>query len=336
MPEIQLTKKIQVLGIGNAMVDMLIECSEEFLSQNSIKKSVMELIGLEHSNELYKRLYHQSQVSGGSGANTIVGLASLGAATGYIGKVRDDILGQKFRDDLINKGVNYKTSLALKNNTNETGRCMVFVTPDGERSMCTYLGVTESLEESDIDSELVSQSEWIYLEGYRFDGQDSELAFAKALNIAKSNFCKTALTLSDPFCVERNMSAFKKMIANDIDLLFCNEAELKLLYQTEVLDEAVRKASNDVELLACTIAEKGAIISNNGNIVSVPAKKTNVVDTTGAGDLFASGFLYGLLTKENVETCGKMGNLAASEIISHLGARPQCDLKSLFINKLPQ
>ena len=335
MPEIQLTKKIQVLGIGNAMVDMLIECSEEFLSQNSIKKSVMELIGLEHSNELYKRLYHQSQVSGGSGANTIVGLASLGAATGYIGKVRDDILGQKFRDDLINKGVNYKTSLALKNNTNETGRCMVFVTPDGERSMCTYLGVTESLEESDIDSELVSQSEWIYLEGYRFDGQDSELAFAKALNIAKSNFCKTALTLSDPFCVERNMSAFKKMIANDIDLLFCNEAELKLLYQTEVLDEAVRKASNDVELLACTIAEKGAIISNNGNIVSVPAKKTNVVDTTGAGDLFASGFLYGLLTKENVETCGKMGNLAASEIISHLGARPKSDLKSLFNNKLP-
>ena len=307
-----MTKKIQVLGIGNAMVDMLIECTEEFLSQNSIKKSVMELIGLEDSNQLYKRFDHQSQVSGGSGANTIVGLASLGATTGYIGKVRDDILGQKFRDDLINKGVNYKTTLAKKNNINETGRCMVFVTPDGERSMCTYLGVTESLEESDIDAELVSQSEWIYLEGYRFDGQDSELAFAKALDIAKRNFCKTALTLSDPFCVARNMSAFKKMITDDIDLLFCNEAELKLLYQTADLDEAVRKASNDVELLACTIAEKGAVISNKGNIVSVPAKKTNVVDSTGAGDLFASGFLYGLLTNEDLEICGQMGNLAAS------------------------
>ena len=329
-------KKIQVLGIGNAMVDMLIECTEEFLNQNSIKKSVMELIGLEHSNQLYKRFDHQSQVSGGSGANTIVGLASLGATTGYIGKVRDDILGQKFRDDLIDKGVNYKTALAKKNNINETGRCMVFVTPDGERSMCTYLGVTESLEETDIDAELVSQSEWIYLEGYRFDGQDSELAFAKALDIAKRNFCKTALTLSDPFCVARNMSAFKKMITDDIDLLFCNEAELKLLYQTANLDEAVRKASNDVELLACTIAEKGAVISNKGNIVSVPAKKTNVVDTTGAGDLFASGFLYGLLTKEGLEICGQMGNLAASEIIGHLGARPESDLKSLFINKLSQ
>ena len=316
------------------MIDMLIECTDEFLSQNSIQKGIMKLISLEHADQLFNQFDHQSQVSGGSGANTIVGLASLGATTSYIGKVKDDAFGHKFRDDLIKVGVNYETQLALKTTPAETGRCMVFVTPDGERSMCTYLGVTESLDEHDIDTQMISQSEWVYLEGYRFDGLYSELAFAKALNTTKNNFCKSALTLSDPFCVKRNMPAFKKMITNDIDLLFCNEAELKLLYQTNDLADAVRKASSDVELLACTVAEKGAIISDKGRILSVPAKKTAVLDTTGAGDLFAAGFLYGLLTNENIEICGKMGNLAASEIISHLGARPKSDLKALFYNKL--
>ena len=325
-----MTKKTQVLGIGNAMVDMLIECTDQFLIQNSINKGVMELIDLQRSNQIYRKFEPQSQVSGGSGANTIVGLASLGASTAYIGKVKDDKLGQKFFVDLIEKGVAYKTELAEKTNPTETGRCMVFITPDGERSMNTYLGITEYLDEYDIDTQMISESEWIYLEGYRFDGRDSELAFAKALKTAKRHACKAALTLSDPFCVERNMTAFKKMVINDIDLLFCNEAELKLLYGTTDLSEAVRKASNDVELLACTIAEKGVIISDNGDITSVPAKKTKVLDTTGAGDLFASGFLYGLITNENIEVCGNMGNLAASEIISHLGARPNADLKSLF------
>lgn len=316
------------------MIDMLIECTDDFLSQNNIKKGVMQLIDLEQANQIRDKFDYQSQVSGGSGANTIVGLASLGATTSYIGKVKDDELGQKFCADLISKGVNYQTKLANKTHPTETGRCMVFVTPDGERSMNTYLGVTEYLEEGDINTQMIKQSEWMYLEGYRFDGLGSELAFAKALKSAKLSSCKTALTLSDPFCVERNMFAFKKMISKDIDLLFCNEAELKLLFSTDNLHEAVIKCSNEVELLACTVAERGVIISKNGNIISVPAKQTAVLDTTGAGDLFAAGFLYGLLTNENIEVCGKMGNLAASEIISHLGARPLSDLKSLFSQKL--
>ena len=327
-------KNNQVLGIGNAMVDILMECTDEFLDQNSIKKGIMQLISLERASQLYDEIGYKNEISGGSGANTMVGLASLGATTSYIGKVKDDILGNKFRLDLINRGVNFKTKLAKKKNLAETGRCMVFVTPDGERSMNTYLGVTEHLGEGDIDTKIISQSEWIYLEGYRFDGLGSELAFAKAIKTAKSKFCKIALTLSDPFCVERNMPTFKKMVANDIDLLFCNEAELKLLYGTNDLNEAVRKGSKEVELLACTIAEKGVIISDRGNIFSVPAKQITVLDTTGAGDLFAAGFLYGLLAKKNIEVCGNMGNLAASEIIGHLGARPHSDLKSLFINKL--
>ena len=293
----------------------------------------MQLIDLEKAIQIYNKFEYKSQVSGGSGANTIVGLASLGVTTSYIGKVKDDALGHIFCSDLFRRGVSYKTELARKTNPAETGRCLVFVTPDGERSMNTYLGITEYLEESDIDTQMISQSEWIYLEGYRFDGIGSELAFTKAIESAKKSSCKTALTLSDPFCVERNMLAFKKMIINDIDLLFCNEAELKLLYGTDNLAEAVRRGSHEVELLACTIAEKGVIISNNGHIVSVPGNETTVLDTTGAGDLFAAGFLYGLLKNETIEICGNMGNLAASEIIKHLGARPRSDLKSLFVNK---
>lgn len=316
------------------MVDMLLECTEEFLVQNSIKKGVMHLIDLDRANQIYNSFEHQSQISGGSGANTIVGLASLGATTSYIGKVKDDELGQKFCADLISKGVTYTTKPAGKETPAETGRCMVFVTPDGERSMNTYLGITEYLEDGDIDTNMISQSEWVYLEGYRFDGLNSELAFAKAIKSAKSNSCKTALTLSDPFCVERNISAFKKMIVNDIDLLFCNESELKLLYGNSNLTAAVKKGADEVELLVCTVAEKGVVISHRGNIISVSADTTKVVDTTGAGDLFASGFMYGLLTNENIEVCGKMGNLAASEIISHIGARPQSDLKSLFVDRL--
>lgn len=327
-------EKNQVLGIGNAMIDILVECTEQILVQNRIKKGFMELIHLDKAERLYNSFANQNQVSGGSGANTMVGLASLGATTSYIGKVKNDALGKKFSKDLLAMGVNYKTQFADEKNSAETGRCMVFVTPDGERSMNTYLGVTEYLGESDIDSETISQSAWIYLEGYRFDGKDSELAFAKAIETAKRNFCKIALTLSDPFCVERNISAFKEMITNDIDLLFCNEAELKLLYNTKNLDEAVQRGSKDVELVACTVAEKGVVIANKGNIISVPAKNTKVVDTTGAGDLFAAGFLYGLLQNENMVMCGNMGNLAASEIISHLGARPNSDLKLLFAHQL--
>ena len=325
-----MNKKFSVLGIGNAIVDILIKTNEDFLSQHNIKKGVMQLVDLERANLLYSNIGTKPEISGGSGANTIYGLASLGIATSYIGKVKDDMLGNRFRSDLLNMNVHYKTILADKISAAETGRCIVFVTPDGERSMNTYLGVTEHLHVDDIYIDDIQNSDWIYLEGYRFDGPDSELAFNRATKIAKKNSSKVALTLSDPFCVERNMEAFKKIICNDVDLLFCNEAELKLLYSTPNLDDAIQRSSNDIQMLACTLAERGAIISNKGNIISVPAIKTKVLDTTGAGDLFAAGFLYGLVKQLNLHTCGQMGNLAASEVISHLGARPESDLKKIF------
>lgn len=323
-------KKFKVLGIGNAMIDILIMQTDEFLSKQNIKKGVMQLVDLQRAKDLYKNFGTATEVSGGSGANTIYGLASLGTTTCYIGKVKDDFLGNRFKSDLENMNIHYQTKLAKKDVQDETGRCIVFITPDGERSMNTYLGVTEYLHEDDIDSESIMQSEWIYLEGYRFDGPSSELAFAKAIKVAKKNSCKVALTLSDPFCVERNIIAFKKIISNDVDLLFCNEAELKLLYNTVDLNDAVRQSSNDVQLLVCTLAEKGAIVSERGNIFSIPTGKTNAIDTTGAGDLFAAGFLYGMTKKKNITICGQMGNLAASEIISHVGARPQENLRVIF------
>ena len=219
-------KKFSVIGIGNAMVDILIHVDNDFLATNSIKKGVMQLVDLKRANYLYSDFGTQKEVSGGSGANTIAGLASLGLPTSYIGKVRDDPLGKKFFADLIDMKICYETPYFTGSISAETGRCIVFVTPDGERSMNTYLGVTEFLGNQDIDPIKISQSAWLYLEGYRFDGLESQRAFSKAITVAKRNGSKIALTLSDPFCVERNRSAFKTVM-KDLDLLFCNEIELK-------------------------------------------------------------------------------------------------------------
>ena len=323
-------KKYGVLGVGNAMVDILIKCDDNFLTHHTIKKGVMQLVNLERSKALYNQFGTEREVSGGSGANTIYGLASLGNSTCYIGKVKDDFLGNRFKTDLHKMNIEYKTKFVNKNSLDETGRCVIFITPDGERSMNTYLGVTENLGASDIEIESIKQSEWVYLEGYRFDGLKSKKAFTKATAIAKKNLCKVALTLSDPFCVERHLQTFKTMISNDVDLLFCNEAELKLLYGTNNLQEATRLGSKDVQTLVCTVAERGAVISHHGDIMLVPTQKTKVLDTTGAGDLFAAGFMYGIIKRKPIKTCGKLGNLAASEIISHLGARPITNLRSLF------
>ena len=266
-------KKFNVLGIGNAMVDILIKCEEEFLEQKKIKKGVMQLINLNKAQTLYSQFGSQPEISGGSGANTIYGLASLGTNTSYIGKVKDDFLGNRFKSDLLKMNIHYQTKLDDKISAAETGRCIVFITPDGERSMNTYLGVTEHLHEDDIDDDCIRQSEWIYLEGYRFDGPKSIQAFSKAIAIAKKNCCKVALTLSDPFCVERHIEAFKKIIRNDVDILFCNEAELKLLYNSSNVEEAMRIGSKSVMTLACTLGEKGAVISHNENIIITTENK---------------------------------------------------------------
>ena len=325
-----MSKKFQVVGIGNAMVDVLSHCDETFLAEHGIEKGIMQLIDMDRARHLYDRIGPAQEISGGSAANTIAGIAHLGGRTAYVGKVKDDQLGAIFAHDLRAQGAHYDTPRAPSIMEEETGRCIVLVTPDGERSMNTYLGVTEFLHPSDIDEELMAQAEWIYLEGYRFDGEESHEAFAKAISVAKAAGGKVALTLSDPFCVERHRDAFRRMIREDVDLLFANRAEILSMYETEDFGEALSRAAAEIEIVACTESEQGAHILSGGERWHAPAVPTRVVDATGAGDLFAGAFLWALCEGHDLPACGRMGCVAASEVISHIGARPEADLRQLF------
>ncbi len=325
-----MTKKYQIVGIGNAMVDVLAHAEDSFLSDNGIEKGIMQLIDMDRAVELYGKIGPATEISGGSAANTIAGAAHLGARTAYVGKVKDDQLGAIFAHDLRSQGVDYETVFAGKDAAQETGRCIVIVSPCGERSMNTYLGVTEFLEPSDIDETQMAQAEWIYLEGYRFDGPDSHEAFAKANKACKAAGGKVSLTLSDPFCVERHRDAFREMIKSDVDLLFCNRAEMLSMYQTEDFDAALEQAAAEVEIVACTDSDQGAHILSGGQRWHAPAIPTDIVDATGAGDLFAGAFLWGLVNGHDLEASGNMGCIAASEVISHIGARSEADLTEVF------
>ncbi len=322
-------KTFQVVGIGNAMVDVISHASEEALARLGVQKGIMQLIDMPRAVQLYGSIGPAEEVSGGSAANTIAGVARLGGRTAYVGKVKDDQLGAIFAHDLRAQGAVYETPLAPRTAEQETGRCIILVTPDGERSMNTYLGVTEFLTPADIDEAQIAQAEWIYLEGYRFDGPESHEAFAKAIAAAKAAGGRVSLTLSDPFCVERHRDAFRKMIREDVDLLFANRAELMSMYQCDFPD-AMRAAAAEVSIVAATESEKGAHVLWDGQHRHVPAVPTRIVDATGAGDLFAGAFLWGMTEGYGLEPCGRMGCVAASEIISHIGARPQDDLRARF------
>ncbi|WP_420023301.1 adenosine kinase [Cereibacter azotoformans] len=323
-------KTFQVVGIGNAMVDVLSHCDDGFLDANGVGKGIMQLIEMDRAVELYGRIGPAQEISGGSAANTIAGIAHLGGRTAYVGKVCDDQLGAIFAHDLRAQGAVYETPMAPKGGAQETGRCIVLVTPDGERSMNTYLGWSEFLTADDIDEAQVAASEWIYLEGYRFDGPDSHRAFAKAIAAAKGAGGRVSVTLSDPFCVERHRDAFRRMIREDVDLLFANRAELLSMYQTEDFGAALKAAAAEVAIVACTESEKGAHVLAEGQHWHVPAIPTKIVDATGAGDLFAGAFLWGITNGHGHEAAGRMGCIAASEVISHIGARAEADLKALF------
>ena len=323
-------KKFQVVGIGNAMVDVLARAEDAFLAEAGVQKGIMQLIDMDRAVDLYSRVGPAKEISGGSAANTIAGVAHLGGRTAYVGKVKDDQLGAIFAHDLRAQGAVYETALAPKSEEAETGRCIVIVTPDGERSMNTYLGVTEFLSPDDIDTDQMAEAEWIYLEGYRFDGPESKAAFAKAIDACKGAGGRVSITLSDPFCIERHRDAFRDMVRDHVDLLFCNRAEMLSMYQTEDFDGALAQAASDVAIVACTDSEHGVHILAEGQRWHVPAVPTDIVDATGAGDLFAGAFLWGLSNGHDLEVCGKMGNLAASEVISHIGARPEADLKAIF------
>ncbi|NUB44822.1 adenosine kinase [Fertoebacter nigrum] len=323
-------KKFQVVGIGNAMVDVLATADEAFLAANGIGKGIMQLIDMPRAVDLYSRIGPAKEISGGSAANTIAGIAQLGGRTAYVGKVKDDQLGAIFAHDLRAQGAVYETPLAPKNADHETGRCIILVTEDGERSMNTYLGWSEFLTPQDIFEDQMAAAEWIYLEGYRFDGPASHEAFAKAISACKGAGGQVSVTLSDPFCVERHRDAFRRMIRDDVDLLFANRAELCSMYQTDDFAAAMQAASAEVGIVACTEGEHGAHILSGGQRWHVPSVATRIVDATGAGDLFAGAVLWGITHGHDLETAGRMGCIAASEVISHVGARPEADLRRLF------
>jgi sugar/nucleoside kinase (ribokinase family) len=324
-----MTKRFDVVGIGNAMVDILARCDDAFLAEVGVEKGIMQLIDMPRAVDLYGRIGPAREVSGGSAANTIAVIAALGGRTAYVGKVKDDQLGAIFAHDLRAQGAVYETPLAPKTETDETGRCIVLVTPDGERSMNTYLGVTEFLTPDDIDEVQIGDAAAIYLEGYRFDGPESHAAFAKAIRAAETSGGKVSLTLSDPFCVERHRDAFRAMIRDHVDILFANRDEITAMYQTD-FETAQRMAGEEIEIAVCTDGANGAHVLKGGHHWHVPAVPTAIVDATGAGDAFAGGFLWGLSQGASLERCGRMGCLAASEAISHIGPRPERDLKALF------
>ncbi|MGB1214141.1 MAG: adenosine kinase [Pikeienuella sp.] len=325
-----MTKTYDIVGVGNALVDVLSHVQDDFLAANGVEKGIMTLIDTDRAAALYGVTGPAKQISGGSAANTIAGAAMLGAKTAYVGKVKDDQLGAIFAHDIRATGVAFETPLSDRSEDHETGRCIVLVSPDGERSMSTYLGVSEQLGPDDIDEAMMADAAWLYLEGYRFDGAESVAAFDKAITACKGAGGKVSITLSDPFCVGRHREAFHKLIADHTDLLFANEHEVMALYETEDFDEALTKVAKDVDIAAITVGARGAYVVTGSDTIHVPTAATKVVDATGAGDLFAGGFLAGLTAGKDLATCASMGCVAAGEIIGHIGARPEADLQALM------
>ncbi len=324
-----MAKTYQIIGIGNAIVDILAPCEDIFLTQNSIQKGIMQLIDTDRAQHLYRLMDNTREISGGSAANTIAGLGQLGLRVAYVGKVKDDALGRNYAKDLRAQGVDFQTPKSPTDVKMATGRSMILITPDGERSMNTYLGVSEHIAPADIDTAQMADTDWIYLEGYRFDGPDSHAAFAVAISACKAAGGRVSLTLSDPFCVERHFDAFHKIIEQHVDALFCNEHELVALYGGD-LQGAMDKAAEKTALVACTIGAGGVIVASGARRMSVAVEPVTVVDLTGAGDLFAAGFLAGLARDKPLEVCAKMGNMAAAAVIGHIGARVSADLQKIL------
>jgi sugar/nucleoside kinase (ribokinase family) len=317
-----------VIAIGNAIVDIIGRCDDAFLVRHGAPKGHMRLVDAETIAALYGAMGPAIEISGGSAANTMVGLASFGGRAAFIGKVAGDELGRIFRHDITAAGVKFNS--APVNGKAPTSRSLILVTPDGERTMSTFLGISTDLDGGEVDPELIGASGIVYLEGYLFDRPEAKAAFRAAARIAKAAGRRVALTLSDSFCVDRHRAEFLELIRRDIDILFANESEITSLYETARFEEAAQRAATDTQLAVLTRSAKGSVILSEGRSVAVAAAPVaKVVDTTGAGDLYASGFLYGLTSGRDLETCGKLASLAAAEIISHVGARPESRLDEL-------
>jgi sugar/nucleoside kinase (ribokinase family) len=316
-----------VVGIGNAIVDIIAPADDEFLAQHDISKGVMTLIDAERAAHLCGALPMAQEAAGGSAANTMAGLASLGAIGLFVGKVKADRLGESFASGLRELGVRYTTPMA--DGGPPTACCIIAVTPDGQRSMSTYLGASRELTPADISDADIAAAEVLYIEGYLWDTPDAKAAINKAIAAAKANRRKVAFTLSDPFCVGRWRAEFLALL-KDIDILFANEEEAKALFETEDFDAVLQKTRIWPGIAALTRSEKGCVIAQGAEVhVLDAAPVERVVDSTGAGDQFAAGFLYGITHGKGLAQAGRLGGLAAGEVISHYGARPETSLRTL-------
>ncbi len=326
-----MTARFDLCGIGNAIVDVVAPTEDRFLSHHDMRKGGMALVDAAAADTIYAAMPPGQESSGGSVANSCAVAALLGSRVAYLGKVADDQLGAVFRHDIAAVGVHFPTpSLAADQaGAAPTARCLILVTPDGQRTMNTFLGACVTFGPQDLDHAVIAASAVTYLEGYLFDPPAAQAAFHAAADIAHKAGRQVALSLSDAFCVDRHRDGFRAFVRDHVDILFANEAEICALYELGSFDDAVEAARRDVAVAALTRSEAGSVIVRAQQTVAVAAEPTAVVDTTGAGDAYAAGFLHGLTAGRSLAACGRLGSIAAAEVISHFGARPAADLKAL-------
>ncbi len=337
MPPVNLTNvegvSLDALTIGNALVDVLATVDEGFLVRENIVKGSMNLVDIKRSKHLHSLVNSRTEMSGGSAANTAYGLASLGGRAGFIGKISADRLGESFSHDLDTVGVKFFPGVTCE--TEDTGRCLIVVTPDGNRTMNTFLGAASLLDAADVSKTAVQSAAVVFLEGYLFDKDAAKEAFRTAAEYAHAAGRKVALTLSDSFCVDRHRADFLSLVKNDIDILFSNEDELKALYQVDSINDGLHQLRDDCEFAAVTRNEHGSVVIDGDEVVIIDAEPVDsVVDATGAGDMYAAGFLYGFVRGKPIEQCGKIGSIVASEVITHMGPRPLVPLTTVVPKSL--
>jgi fructokinase len=326
-------KPLDVVAIGNAIVDVVVQTEERFLDDHDLTKGTMALVDEALAERLYAGLGPGLETSGGSAANTIAGIAQLGGRAAFIGRVRDDQLGSIFAHDIRSVGARFDTPAAREGPS--TARCLILVTPDAQRTMCTYLGASVQLDPDDLDLDLVRQAKVLYLEGYLWDSEAAKRAFLAAAAVMRESGGEVALSLSDAFCVDRHRESFLDLVDGHVDLLFANEMEITALYKADDFETAAEQVRGRCRVAALTRSERGSfLLSGNDTIGIEPFQLGDLVDTTGAGDLYAAGFLHGYTRGESLERCGRLGSLCAGQVVTQLGPRPQVSLKDLVAREL--
>ncbi len=326
-----MTHTYDVVGIGNAIVDVISHGDDSFLDNMGITKGIMQLIERERAEVLYAAMSDRVQTPGGSVANTLAGIGTLGLKTAFVGRVKDDALGRFYAAEMQVGGTDFPNAPVAGDHA-PTSRSMIFVSPDGERSMNTYLGVSAEISPEDVAGEVMGQTRFVFLEGYLFDKPEGKAAFLAAAEMCRVGGGKTGITLSDPFCVDRHREDFKALITNDMDYVLGNEDEWLSLYETDDLEAALSQAAAVCETVVCTRSGDPVILIQGDTRAEVPVMRITPVDATGAGDQFAAGFIYGMATGQSLEVAGKMGVAAAAEVIRHVGPRPKRPLKEVFLD----